>query len=773
VASSKSPPIIQPGHIPGVFASCAPYYERTRLYLRRFLAFLKPWEARNDTKGGAGLLTDQQDPAVTIDSHVVRVLVRTGYAGQRAEALARLDEELARPLPPLPGAAPEKPAADLGSRFAELARQLSLTPLEVDLCWLLLLPELVPDILWIYRTIWSDAAQVCCSEDFLRHVLDPYGTSPVATRDVLAPQARPFSLLLLEEVEVHPARGERYLRASRRLVDHLLGRDALAPELAGLCRPVTAGAARGKGNIDGQVFQALAELLRQRLASATHPARGEGELAPATMFHFFGPPEAGRRSLARELAVSVDRTLLQIDVPALAQEPDPLLQLRRARREAFLGKGLLLLADAEPLAEERHATLLQAVKRFLEAQSEPVFLIASSRLAAAGRLADELVPLEVRPPSSERREALWKQALGELPWPVAEEVRARDLARKFNLPPGKIRRAAQEALSLARLRGTARTVQPRDLHAAATGQLVHGLGSVADRIEKTLDWDDLILPDDCLQVLEEIVRRYRHQSQVMNDWGFRSKFVYGLGMSVLFSGPPGTGKTMTAGVLARELDMELFRIDLSRIVSKWIGETEKNLAKVFDEGKASQAIILFDEADSLFGKRGEVKSSVDRYSNLEINYLLQRMESYEGISILTTNQSQAMDEAFMRRIAFNVSFPLPDEATRERLWRSMIPRLAPLAADVDFQVLAERFEFSGGYIKNTILRAAFSAAEERSGITQRLLVLAAIEEARGLGRLLRVEDLLEELEVRPRRPKGRGKKPGSSSKTAPTGRSRR
>jgi SpoVK/Ycf46/Vps4 family AAA+-type ATPase len=228
----------------------------------------------------------------------------------------------------------------------------------------------------------------------------------------------------------------------------------------------------------------------------------------------------------------------------------------------------------------------------------------------------------------------------------------------------------------------------------------------------------------------------QYEKVVMDQWGFSRRFSYGRGLSALFSGPPGTGKTMIAGLIAKELGLELFRVDLSRVVSKWVGETEKNLGTAFDEAHNARAILLFDEADALFGKRTEVRSSNDRYANLETNYLLQRIESFEGIVLLTTNRDTSIDEAFRRRLRFRIEFPTPDAAEREQLWRSMIPATAPLDPDVDFTALAERFQMTGGYIKNAAMRAAYLAAtSEPKVISQTVLVKAAALEWEEMGKL--------------------------------------
>jgi SpoVK/Ycf46/Vps4 family AAA+-type ATPase len=210
----------------------------------------------------------------------------------------------------------------------------------------------------------------------------------------------------------------------------------------------------------------------------------------------------------------------------------------------------------------------------------------------------------------------------------------------------------------------------------------------------------------------------------------------GLGVSALFSGPPGTGKTMVAGLVARELQLELFQVDLSRVVSKFIGETEKQLAQLFDAAEAGRAILLFDEADALFGKRTEVKSSNDRYANLETNYLLQRLESFTGICLMTTNHEANLDPAFQRRLALHLRFALPDEDERGAMWQAMLPATAPVEDTLDFSELGRRFALSGGYIRNAVMRAAYLAADEDRPIAQRHLEYAARRESESIGRLV-------------------------------------
>jgi SpoVK/Ycf46/Vps4 family AAA+-type ATPase len=226
--------------------------------------------------------------------------------------------------------------------------------------------------------------------------------------------------------------------------------------------------------------------------------------------------------------------------------------------------------------------------------------------------------------------------------------------------------------------------------------------ALAQRIEAIADWNDLVLPEAQLSVLREVATHVRQRERVYDDWGFAAKSARGLGISALFAGPPGTGKTTAAEVLARELKVDLYRVDLSGIVSKYIGETEKNLNRLFSAAEGTNVVLLFDEADALFGKRSEVKDSHDRYANIEISYLLQRMESYTGLAILTSNMKQAIDPSFLRRIRFVAHFPFPGTDAREAIWRGVFPARTP-TADLDFARLAQ-LNVSGGNIRNIALR---------------------------------------------------------------------
>ena len=270
--------------------------------------------------------------------------------------------------------------------------------------------------------------------------------------------------------------------------------------------------------------------------------------------------------------------------------------------------------------------------------------------------------------------------------------------------------------------------------------LTHKLGELAARVNVKHDWTDLVIDADIQEQIDTLLSFGRLSSLVLDEWGYGERLSYGRGLSALFSGPSGTGKTMVAGLIAQELGMDLYRVDLSRLVSKYIGETEERLATVFEEAKVARCALLFDEADSMFGKRTEVKSSNDRYANLEVNFLLQKLEEHEGMVLLTSNFPKSIDPAFMRRIRFRIHFPKPDADLREQLWRRMIPESAPQADDLRLGLLADEFELSGGEIRNAVLRAALYAASENRYLEPQDLQRSARAEYKQLGHLLRDDE---------------------------------
>lgn len=332
-------------------------------------------------------------------------------------------------------------------------------------------------------------------------------------------------------------------------------------------------------------------------------------------------------------------------------------------------------------------------------------------------------------PTYNQRRRLWSEAVNH-----ASNLDLSMVAGQFTMTSHQIRQAATTARDYALQRGD--TITTADLINASRFHSTPRLGTLAYQIHPRFAWDDIVLPVEHKTILREIVNMVRGRGIVLEDWGLGHKLVSSSGVSALFAGSPGTGKTMAAEVIAGELGLDLYKIDLSSVVNKYIGETEKSLGKLFDEASASNAILFFDEADALFGKRSEVKDSHDRYANIEVSYLLQRMEQYDGITILATNLRSSMDEAFTRRLQFAIDFPFPDEKDRLHLWETLLPPHVPRDATVNLTLLARRFKFAGGNIRNVIVSAAHIAAANGRVVTQQHLLHGIRRELQKMGRLI-------------------------------------
>ena len=414
---------------------------------------------------------------------------------------------------------------------------------------------------------------------------------------------------------------------------------------------------------------------------------------------------------------------LAVDGMAIAKERDKAArQLRVVARECALFDAVPVIRQLEALGGAG-----EVPDRMDLVESELGGLcFATTTRAIVRRWRRPPVHVELAPLGGAARARLWQKAL-----PVGEET-AEQLANLYPLAPALIAAAGTAVMTSA----GGETLQAAHVAAGIRSVLDDRLAGLATRITVRQSWEDLVLPPEQITSVIELLARIRERGRVYEEWGFADKLGKGLGVTALFSGPPGTGKTMCAGLIARDLGTEIYQVDLSKLASKWIGETEKNLAALFDAAEAGHAILLFDEADAVFGKRTEVRSSNDRHANHETNYLLQRLESFTGICILTTNHENAIDEAFRRRLSVHVRFPMPEAEERTKLWQALIPAAAPRAEDLRFEQLGEAFVMSGGYIRNAVLRAAFLAADARTAIDAHFLLRAAQLEYEAMGKVI-------------------------------------
>jgi len=454
---------------------------------------------------------------------------------------------------------------------------------------------------------------------------------------------------------------------------------------------------------------------------------------PDALLIFYGPDLTAQGLAGQVVAAALDRPLLTVQMDQLlAQGMTADQVVRRALRDARLNQAVAFLQGWDAcLADADTPPHLLAM---LLAHPQTVVIGGRAPWQPYGQDRPRAVaPVEFALPDYAHRQHLWGHYLATHQL-AAAGLDPVEVAGQFALTTGQIRDAVAAARDRALRRGG--TVEQPDLFAGARLHSGARLSDMARKIEPRYGWDDIILPEDQIEILRELVATVRGRSKVLEEWGLGRKLASSRAVTVLFAGPPGVGKTMAAEVIALDLGLDLYKIDLSGLVSKYIGETEKNLERVFTEAQSSNAILFFDEADAIFGKRSGVKDAHDRYANLEISYLLQRMEFYDGVTILATNLRSNLDEAFLRRLQFAIDIPFPDEKNRLRIWETLFPMTVARADDVDLEEMARRFKLAGGNIRNILVAAAFLAADDGDMITMRHLLHGTRREFQKMGRLV-------------------------------------
>jgi len=517
---------------------------------------------------------------------------------------------------------------------------------------------------------------------------------PDAHWSALSPNA-PLRFWRLIEVRTGEPLTKAPLRIDERILHYLAGISHMDEQLAGIVEPLFA---------DGDLVPSHGKLADRLMGAWSQRA---GKLA-LPVIQLCGDEVAGKRAIAAVACAKLGLNLSIMSAQALPSSPGELDALIRLwEREAALSASALFFDCNE--METSDAARLTLLNRFCERIKGMMIISSRGRNLTLQR---PMIFLEVNKPTANEQHAVWKGSLGTQADKLDGQLET--IVSQFNLSTQTIRFISSEALGNGATNGLEHGKSSNDLgNMLWDGCRMHTrprLDDLAQRINPAATWDDIILPAWQKQTLKEIAIHVRQRNRVYEKWGFAAKSERGLGISALFTGESGTGKTMASEVLANELHLDLYRIDLSQVVNKYIGETEKNLRRVFDAAEEGGAILLFDEADSLFGKRSEVKDSHDRYANIEVSYLLQRMESYRGLAILTTNMKSALDKAFLRRIRFIVQFPFPDAAQRAQIWERIFPAATPTEG-LDANKLA-RLNVAGGIIRNIALNAAFLAADE-------------------------------------------------------------
>jgi DNA polymerase III delta prime subunit len=471
---------------------------------------------------------------------------------------------------------------------------------------------------------------------------------------------------------------------------------------------------------------------REIVARLVRPLQRTGRLPTA---YLCGAPGSETGLVSFAVASIAGVRLMRADCRAWLASRALTRELARAfRRDAIMHGCLIELARVEALLDPAAADQRIVIEEFLS-ENEAAGIILTGQRPVAELSAALAVPLwgfEIPRPDIGERADLWRGALSARGW-QADATLIDALAAGFRFTPHEIHRAL-EGYDAAAGREPADGPDREALVRACRETSRHTIHRLARKIIPRRGWDDLVLPDDSRNQLEEICAGARSRRRVHDEWGFQNKLALGAGLNVLFAGPSGAGKTMSAEIVAGDLGLDLYAVDLSCVVSKYIGETEKNLSMVFDEAEATNAVLFFDECDALFGKRTEIKDAHDRYANIEVNYLLQRIDQYEGIVILATNLRSNLDPAFMRRIRYLVEFPLPEPQLREQIWRKVFPAEAPLGSDVDVAFLAQQFKLSGGSIRNIAVNAAFLAASNGGRVGMKQLIHATRRELQKTGK---------------------------------------
>jgi len=637
-------------------------------------------------------------------------------------------------------------AANASSALAHVAASIGLDVSDVAILAFAVAPYLEPRIARRYRELQESvlddrvsvglALELLCVEDEARS-LEFARFQPERTlfRDGILTLELPTG-----------ARGDgladRVLCAPQRTIDRMLGWPRLDDRIRPYCVLETMAIPLESVILPPDKQRNVLSLVRhhgayreavQRLGFARAIPYGRG----ITLL-FAGPPGTGKTLLARAIAHALGKPLLRVYADRLAETNDVVEPLVLGLfREAALADAIVFFDECEGLFSKRSsklAFLLSELERF-----EGIVILATNSPHQIDDAMDRRIVhrLDFEIPEPEERLQIWELHLP-AEAPVADDVDLPLLSSLFAVSGGAIKNAVLVALNRAIDANPQNPVlDMATLRAAAEGQLKFNLEELTHKSRVKLTLNDLILPPADRDKIDEIIQACKNKEFVQSKWGFGRRLVTGKGICVLFDGAPGTGKTLCAEILASALDRTVYRVNVANVMSKWMGETEKNIAQIFQRAKATQAMLLFDEADSLFAKRTEVTNSNDRFANQEVNLLLQEVERFDGIVILTTNLFGGLDDALKRRIQYRVTFPRPTPHERLRIFKMLIPREAPLASDVDLEALVQSFDFTGGNIKNVIMRAAYLACAQNCAISMAHLVAACRGESESSGMLFR------------------------------------
>ena len=611
------------------------------------------------------------------------------------------------------------------ARLLRLQRRFDLSAAELRILLTCLAPDWELRFQRYFAYLQNDVAKSRPTIQLLRDLYLGDENQALESRSVFSPEGT----LLREQLLSIPARDAtpfpaRQPQVAEAVVDYLAGHDRTDALLTGVATLEHPDVQIARGEYFNQHRQAVLALLGR--------LRDDDRLPTA---YVSGADGCGKSLVSRSVAALAGARLLRADCRRLTLTGGNVRDvLRTLRRDARLHGCLLEFSRCEALLDDATGLARTALDDFLSANdSAGIMLTGTARFEElTSVLGSPLQSFQIARPAVADRAALWRDELHARGWTAAPDMIDR-LSVAFRFTPLEIAQA---------LDGTApieddgeAIVDASALMQQCRTQSRHSIHRFARKIVPVRSWNDLVLPADAQAQLAEICAAVRLRRRVYEEWGFEKRLALNSGMSVLFAGPSGVGKTMSAEIIAGDLGLDLFAVDLSCVVSKYIGETEKNLSKVFDEAESTNGVLFFDECDALFGKRTEVKDAHDRYANIEVNYLLQRIDQFDGaVVILSTNFRSNLDTALTRRLRYIVEFPFPEEEHRERIWRGVFPDDVTLGADVDFGFLARQFKLAGGNIRNIALNGAFLAASGDGCIGMKQLILATRRELQKAGK---------------------------------------
>lgn len=619
-----------------------------------------------------------------------------------------------------------------------LSHLFHLTPFELDTILICLAAELDLKYEKLYAYLQNDVTKKHPSVNLILDLLCSNHEQRINARTYFCPQAPLMKYHLIRSTDDTQQKPllSKCLKLDDRIINFLLGFNLLDSRLGSFTKIINP-----ERDWSAVVME---DVLKERLIQLSKEPFKK-RVRNRLIFYFFGPYGAGKKLIAEAFCRDLKLPLIIANTRELLNsEINFEKAIKLLFREALLQPAVVYLEHFDRLITEdpKDIHYQNIIIKAMDEFSFVTFLAGEKPWKPQGELKEHTffkIPLTI--PTYPLRKSLWQRSL-DGQYPVSPEVNIDALANKFRLTGGQIQNAIADARSLAMMRHRKDNgkISMEDLYQSCRAQSNQKLSAMAQKVIPHYCWADIVLPSDKLKQLKEICNYVKYRQIVYQDWGFDRKLSLGKGLNILFSGPSGTGKTMAAEIIAHELKLDLYKIDLSCVVSKYIGETEKNLAKIFKEAETSNSILFFDEADALFGKRSEVRDSHDRYANIEINYLLQKMEEHEGIAILASNFRKNIDEAFTRRMHFSVDFPFPDEEYRLRIWQNIFPEETPKNEDIDFEFLAKRFNISGGNIKNIALNSAFLAAENSKKVNMEHIIHAIKREFQKMGKLCMEED---------------------------------